>query len=685
MPRGIKGSGPGGMPRPSVSRNEQEVRWRQLRDLLYPQVTTTDLLRMYLEANDWDVARAHAMWDRNRARIMAGEVPDDDDSSLSSLSSTLSSSLSTTSSAVADETGVDASLNAAIGQKVDMRVAMEDNGLPFNANIEQERRDAALAFRMRIESVHEVVLSISEAVLLLYLADWDTGVALAEFQSHEEARNRLRIAFDSFRRSTDDLNEQSARLAAMLDICERNDWLSVKLFLEEQKYRFIRAVISWYKSGIPPFEGDEARSKTRPHWGLRVDQYGQLRKMPSEEDCRAASNEEAKGWAHDTVDFRNPGDTNPPTPHLHSAVHGKNYNPNSTKERAPGFFLHAGKESFIRRPFRVEKEKPDTVQPGPADSSKFLLEYISKGQYKFNLFKLEKYFFSDRADHVQDDARDEEDADDPDNDTLVDDESSSSTDFDFDSDPSPSKINQGKRKRTTKSTGRTALTPRKRAKTEKQVKPCVEFDFNTPSHLADLNNWRRQNGSRIEGRVRRLPAQHWSQEELDLLYKLSQEWYENLKRMNPRTPRRQLLEKGEVLTSTKKDWARQMNERFTGTFPRDTTGRIPKNARHDRKETALMTMRGRYAKLAVHFRIKMDQKWLKRIDPAEIARLEAERDALESEDNLLTAVAQAAAEATSDEETKVEEEAVKEEDDENKEEDETRSDVAERGDDDRGE
>lgn len=37
-----------------VSGNEQEVRQRQLRDLIYPVVTSADLLRMYLERVDWD-------------------------------------------------------------------------------------------------------------------------------------------------------------------------------------------------------------------------------------------------------------------------------------------------------------------------------------------------------------------------------------------------------------------------------------------------------------------------------------------------------------------------------------------------------------------------------------------------------------------------------------------------------
>lgn len=426
------------------------------------------------------VAQAHADWGSDLAHVLAGKTAEDifgdDSSSLSSLSSLSSPS----PSAADDNGGGDASLSAALSHRIDRRDAMENEALPFNTNIEQERRDGALAFRLRIENVHEVVLSISEAVLLLYLAEWDIGVALAQFQSHEEARNRLRVAFDSMRGRTDDLNEQSARLAAMLDICERADWLSFKLFLLKKRHNLVRAVIAWYKTGVPPFKNDDTgdvQKKDRLHWRLRVDHNGRLREMPTSEECLAAPDAEAAGWAHDTDDFTNPGDTNPPTPHSHSQGHGRNYN--TAKDRPPGFILHAGKESFTRMPLRSERDKPDTIQPGPADPSKFLLEYISKGQYKFNLFKLEKYFFSDRIDDAQDDPDDADDAGNKtritNDDTLVnDDTSSSSSDFD----PSPSKPGTRKRELNAKSTSRAAATPRKRAKT---IKPCVEFDFETIS------------------------------------------------------------------------------------------------------------------------------------------------------------------------------------------------------------
>ena len=99
-----------------------------------------------------------------------------------------------------------------------------------------------------------------------------------------------------------------------------------------------------------------------------------------------------------------------------------------------------------------------------------------------------------------------------------------------------------------------------------------------------------------------------------------------------------MLETAEITKATKDAWAACINARFTGTFPVDEKGEKPKIARFDREASALMTMRGRYAKLFIHFRVTPDKKWLAKVDPEEVARLEAERDAVEAQDFLLTAV-----------------------------------------------
>ena len=603
----------------AISRGQQEVRLRQLRDLIYPQVTMTVLLRRYLEEAHWDgectpapgyracrqvadeclcgstVARAYARYTRDRERILAGE---DDTSSFSSLSSLSSSS----------DTGESKGVAVA---NTPLRQQMEDLDLPFDNNIEQERRDTALAFRLRIEDIHNYPLSISEAVLLLHLADWDIGVALASFEGYDEARNRLRIAFDGMRDYTDDANERSARIAALVEITERADWLSMKLFLEKKNWNFVSAIVSWYRRGIRPFTNDEVRGllRDRPHWALRVDHNGRVREKPTNEECRVAPEAEAGGWNEETPDFTNPLDPHPPPPTTHSQRTGRNYN--STNPRAAGFIIHPGANT--------------TVKAGPPDISKFLLEYISKGQYRFNMFEHPKYFFPDRIEDLQGDTFLESDEDEP---LLPSDDASSAIKFAYSSSSynSPQKGRLGKRTKKEK----TPRKPRKRSKA--YTKPVVDFNFETPSHLADLNACRRQNRSLIEGSTLRAPAQPWTQEELDFLYQLTLEWLDDLKAKHPHKTRKELLETSDVLATTKSDWEKRMNVRFTGTVANGST-----EPRRDRKAAAIMTMRGRYARLFVHFRANADKKWRARVDPAEIARLERERDAMEAIDLLLTA------------------------------------------------
>jgi hypothetical protein len=643
------------------------------------------LLRQYLEATDWEVARAHALWNRHRERILAGEDPDQDDddnddsSSLSSLSSASTRPHNATSN---NRDSADTSLNNKISTEVELMTTMEGEHLPFNVNIEQERRDLALAFRVGIEEKHGVLLSISEAVLLLHLADWDISLALAQFQSHEQARNRLRVAFDSLRIPTGDVNEQSARIAAMLDICERADWFSIKLFLQKKQWDLVRSVIAWYREGIPAFTSADIRgiAEGRPHWGLRVDHNGRVRDAPTAEECRAVPDADVDGWNDDGRNFTNPNDLNPPAPYVYGQCRGRRYD--NANERRPGFALRAGPNSFIRLAAMGNQEKAQTVQPGPANPSKFILEYVSKGQYRFNLFKHKKYFFSDRVEDVEDDSADLDGADGADGDedyeitsthNVAPSGNTSTSSPSTSSSPTPSpKRGKVTGKRGRKTTGKSSAEPKKRPNI---TKPVVEFNFETPSHLADLNNWRRQIGSRVEGRVLRRPAQKWSPEELDFLYQLSEEWIAALKEKYPTKTRKALLETGAVSKATKQEWAHRMNERFSGTFPADDEGKKPKAPRFDREPMALMTMRHRHPKLFVHFRVSPDKKWLAKVDAAEIEQLEDERDAMERLDYLLTAVARAAAEDSGEREESGEE-GGEPDDDEN----EDKGDVLENGD-----
>ena len=588
------GGGDGGRPGSTgcqqPSPTQQETPLQQLRDLLYPRVTTRDLLRRYLIAARWDVERAATSWTRDRERILAGNGLDSDchsDSSLSSLSSSSSSSSNDRPNSPGDGRC----------EEIDLRVELETAGLHFNDSVEQERRDAAHALRIRIEEIHEVVLSRSEAVLLLSSADWDLGAALASFTSHEEARSRLRIAFDGMRADTDDVDQQSARIAGLLDITERADWLSMKIFLQKVNWDFVQAVIQWHKSGIMPFKSDNVpstQSRNKAHWACRIDTDGRLREMPTDKDCTAATEENPGAWADDTDDFTNPNDKPPATPIIPGTDDDVTQRLRR-RNRPPRFVIHAINHKAL--------------EPGPKDTSKWLFEYILRGVYHANLFKNEKYRFPDRVADVEDTKIDNAETDSS--------HSSSNSDKSSSSGPSP----------------------------KRQKKGVVEFHFGSSKHVKDLNNWRRQNWFRLCGVSWRPAAQTWVQAELDFLYPLTQEWFNELKQQNPTTKRQDILEKNVIRLATKRDWIRRFNERFTDTTPAGAT-----EPRRDRNLAAIMTHRGRYARLAIHFRVNPDKKWLAKVDPEERERLEAERRAFERADLILTIAEvqkRAAAEAAS--------------------------------------
>ena len=124
----------------------------------------------------------------------------------------------------------------------------------LNSNAEQERRDAALAFRIAIEksSMGTVILSPSQAVLFLYLNAWDLGDAVALWNSQSlRANYKVLAQFDGMRTQLDRqimiddrvvLRAQDERLALLLNITGRPDWYSLRERLVEADWNLIEAV-----------------------------------------------------------------------------------------------------------------------------------------------------------------------------------------------------------------------------------------------------------------------------------------------------------------------------------------------------------------------------------------------------------------------------------------------------------
>lgn len=193
---------------------------------------------------------------------------------------------------------------------------MESSYLPFSSG-DQEPRDAALAFREAIRERESARLSISEAVLLLFLAGGDIGVALTEFTSHSGARRRLRYNFDGLRelQEVEDQIQESKCLQILTEITRRNDWLSLKRELERRKWNMVKTVVRWFKKGIPVFEDADIPRDKPKDWGLRGDRWARKLEKPSEESTNPATSD-LTGWAPDGADFTDPNDDDQPEPRI---------------------------------------------------------------------------------------------------------------------------------------------------------------------------------------------------------------------------------------------------------------------------------------------------------------------------------------------------------------------------------
>lgn len=219
----------------------------------------------------------------------------------------------------------------------------------------------------------------------------------------------------------------------------------------------------------------------------------------------------------------------------------------------PDEFIKGGKNIKPRRPqpkgknldrkqgFLLDHDT-GTMLKGTSKPTKFSLEYIQKGKWHQNLFRHSNFVWSD--------------------------------DDDSDNTSKPNK------RRAKKSAGKFGT-----------------FDWDDQDHIEILNNWRRQARVRATFENNREPSQRFSQEELDFLYQLSKELWEDLKQRHPDYDPEDLLPfnvSGEV----KKDWTERFNKRFEGrVIPPNT-----KPIRH-RNTNALMTQRHRYKKLQEDFKL----------------------------------------------------------------------------------
>ena len=417
-------------------------------------------------------------------------------------------------------------------------------------NPEQERRLAALLLRNTLMTHHgrKARLSITEAILLCHLADWDLGVAVEDFENKDKALDRLHIHFDRMRSSEGtkpsrdiDINgaqeRQSERLAILMSITTRTDWGSLQNFLAKEQFDLISALERWYKYGITVATTKADKKKTSK------DVFSNEIPLPFPADCVADPQLNDGAWADEFGFYQQvadyDGDQNLiPLPPLRE----------DDRHRVFGTLLFPDRTTLQRGNFHVE----DYFVVEAINKNKYVHARFSKNEFKKKsggaLFKWPKLGAGYGEDITPSD--DEDDTD-------------------------------------------------EEEKTKKKRKTYVTFSFNDPQHLALLNNWRRQIFSRTTGVLMRAGSQQWQPVELAKLYQLVDDYWTEY-----------VLDKGleddDYLPVSRKKlefWAEELDECFIGTCPGSTA------IRGDRTWEAVGTQLRRTFPIIDSFNIPEDKAW----------------------------------------------------------------------------
>ena len=167
-------------------------------------------------------------------------------------------------------------------------------GIPYRGNSDLERRLTVLIFGGAVYERTGVLISRSEAVLVLGLAQWDLDKALECYQTPQQIRAVLSEYFDSMRAFPEGSGltkkaaqgEQDHRLALLLTYTNRPDWYSCQHFLAGHQYNIVSAVSEWARSGIPPVAHPSDKPNTHNEgFGRRVDFRGDPLPLPKRGDC----------------------------------------------------------------------------------------------------------------------------------------------------------------------------------------------------------------------------------------------------------------------------------------------------------------------------------------------------------------------------------------------------------------
>lgn len=260
-----------------------------------------------------------------------------------------------------------------------LRAALASQEYVPKTNMEEERRAAARMLFTLIQhetlgSNNTLVLCVSEAILILHLARWEWTRAVRMAADIAETRALLSVRFDHMR-TTADAIDRDERLATMLQITQRSDWHSVQKFLASHKWDLIKAIVAWYKKGIEVVRHPKDKAGTQGEgMGRRKDLSQKPLPLPCTNDTTPDKQQCDVDWAAEPQEYVQTGSIRIVKRPTSTVKNG---------DKKPGFMLD---------------DDPTPVQKGVKKPSKLCVEYISKGDYRQNVFKHKKFNWTGASD-----------------------------------------------------------------------------------------------------------------------------------------------------------------------------------------------------------------------------------------------------------------------------------------------
>ncbi|ETN46567.1 uncharacterized protein HMPREF1541_00752 [Cyphellophora europaea CBS 101466] len=263
--RGGRGGGTGGRNQ-ALTAGQRNTRINVLRSRLQPHTTDENLLTAYLAANQWriDAASTQILQDHNQVEGERLAIPNNPplgsnaQADTSTFQQTVAPVAQPTQAPPSTQPAAATTWNAVITQAAKTLIdILRQANIPSTSHLESERRDTARLFRDRLAQrylINAGDLVAMEEILLLHLAGWDIGTAIAKFQTLRHSLCTLHAHFDHLRsKLTEEVYSQDRasqeqkdeRLTLLLTITGRSDWFSIREYLKLREWDLPLALGNW--------------------------------------------------------------------------------------------------------------------------------------------------------------------------------------------------------------------------------------------------------------------------------------------------------------------------------------------------------------------------------------------------------------------------------------------------------